>query len=199
MEVQISRVQSRLPLAEIILRESLPCVIDEIMIIEKKSSVLIAMGSRLENSETDRDLVVAMLSAITDFIRTSFNKKDSELNEISFGESKIKIIESIYFYAAVVIHGSTTLEINNNIEFLINDIHRKYMDLFKSFKGSMDGFAGITGMLNEFISRSNTVNYPGGPGEKSYKKLKITAGDSRSNSINTMYSIYCRRDKGFSS
>jgi len=168
--------RSGLPLAEIILRESLPCVIDEILIIEKKSSILIARGSRSENSETDRDLVVAMLSAIADFIRTSFNKKDSELNEISFGESKIKIIESTYFYAAVVIHGSTTLEISNNINFLINDIHRKYRDLLKSFKGSMDGFGGIAGMLNEFINRSNTVNYPGGPGEKSYKKLKITAG-----------------------
>ncbi len=169
-------LKSGLPLAEIILRESLPCVIDEILIIEKKSSVLIAQGSRFENSEADRDLVAAMLSAITDFTRTSFNKEDSELNEISFGESKIKIFENIYFYAAVVIHGSTTLEINNNIDFLLNDIHRKYRDLLKSFKGSMDNFGGISGMLNEFISRSNMVNYPGGPGEKSYKKLKITAG-----------------------
>lgn len=165
-----------LPLAEIILRESLPCVLDEILIIEKKSSLLVAQGSRHEKSEADRDLVVAMLSAITDFIRTSFNKRNTELNEISFGESRIVIFESIYFYAAVVVHGSPALETNSNIENLLTEIHLKYRNSFKKFRGSMDGFEMLPEMLNEFIGRTNMVKYPGGPGEKSYTKLKISAG-----------------------
>ena len=168
-------IRSGLPLAEIILRESLPCVIDEILIIEKKSSLLIAHGSRLEKSEADRDLVVAMLSAITDFIRTSFNRKNSELNEISFGDSKIILYESIFFYAAVVVHGSPDMEFNNNIDSFLNEIHIEYRDPLKKFKGSMDGFRGISELLNEFINRSNAVTYPGGPGEKSFKKLKAAA------------------------
>ncbi|HNX23135.1 MAG TPA: hypothetical protein PKG60_03755 [Spirochaetota bacterium] len=165
-----------LPLEEIILKESLPYVIDEILIIEKKSSLLIAQGSRLENSEPNRDLIVAMLSAITGFIRTSFNKKNSELNEISFGNSRIILFESVYFYAAVVVNGSPALEFNNDIDSLLNEIHIKYRDPLKKFKGSMDGFAGITEILDEFITRSNAVTYPGGPGEKSFKKLKVAAG-----------------------
>ncbi len=168
-------IRSGLPLAEIILRESLPCVVDEILIIEKKSSLLISHGSRLEKSESDRDLVVAMLSAITDFIRTSFSKKNADLNEISFGDSRIILFENIYFYAAVVVHGSPDIEFNNNIDSLLNEIHINYREPLKKFKGSMDGFAGISELLNEFIRRSNAVTYPGGPGEKSFKKLKIAA------------------------
>lgn len=169
-------IRSGLPLSEIILRESLPCVLDEILIIEKKTSLLISHGSRQEKSEADRDLVVAMLSAITDFIRTSFSKKSADLNEISFGDSKIILFENIYFYAAAVVHGSPDLEFNNNIDSLLNEIHIKYREPLKRFKGSMDGFAGIPEILNEYINRSNAVTYPGGPGERSFKKLKIAAG-----------------------
>jgi len=147
-----------IPLGEIILRESLPCVLDEILIIEKKTSLLLAQGSRFEESEADRDLVVAMLSAITDFIRTSFSKKNSELNEISFGDSKIILFESIYFYSAVVIHGAPDLEFSNNIDSLLSSIHLKYRDALKNFKGSMDGLSGINEIINEFINKSNAVS-----------------------------------------
>ena len=173
---RILSFRSGLPLGEIILRESLPCVLDEILIIEKKTSLLLAQGSRLEKSEADRDLVVAMLSAITDFIRTSFSKKNSELNEISFGDSRIILFESIHFYSAVVVNGSPDMEFRNNIESLLSDIHLKYRDALKNFKGSMEGLHGIPEILNEFINRSNAVTYPGGPGERSFKKLKIVAG-----------------------
>lgn len=168
--------RTRLPLAEIILRESLSCVIDEILIIEKKSSVLLSHASRFEEHEADRDLVVAMLSAITDFIRTSFNRKNTELNEISFGDSRILVFESTYFYSAFVVHGSPAIGFLGNVDSLMNEIHIKYRDPLKNFKGSMSGFNGIEGMLYEFINSSNTVEYPGGPGKKSFKKLKIAAG-----------------------
>ena len=168
--------KSGLPLAEIILRESLPCVIDEILIIEKKTSLLISQSSRFEDSGADRDLVVAMLSAITDFVNTSFNKKHTELNEISFGNSRIILFESIYFYAAFIVHGSPTLELTGDIDSLLNEIHIKYRDHFKKFKGSMEGFAGMSSILYNFINRINTIVYPAGSEKKSYKKLKITAG-----------------------
>jgi outer membrane protein OmpA-like peptidoglycan-associated protein len=169
-------LRTGLPIGEIILRESLPCVLDEILIIEKKTSLLLAQGSRLEKSEADRDLVVAMLSAITDFIRTSFDKKNSELNEISFGDSKIILFENIYFYSAVVVHGSPDLEFRNSVDSLLSGIHLKYRDALKNFKGSMEGLQGIPVLIDEFIHSSNAVTYPGGPGERSFRKLKFAAG-----------------------
>ncbi len=165
-----------LPLSEIILRESLPCVIDEILIIEKKRSILISHGSRHEQDKADRDLVVAMLSAIKDFIQTSFDKKNSELNEISFGDSKVIIFDSIYFYTAVVVYGSPAIDFYSGIDSLINVIHIKYRDRLKNFKGSLKVFEGMQEILNGFILKSNAVTYPGGPGERSFKKLKISAG-----------------------
>jgi len=166
-------LRTRLPLAEIILRESLSCVVDEVLIIEKKSSLLISQASRFENHEADRDIVVAMLSAITDFIRTSFNKKNTDLNEISFGDSRILVFESTYFYSAFVVHGSPAIGFIGNVDTLMNEIHIKYRNPLKNFKGSLTGFSGIEGMLYEFINSSNAVEYPGGPGQKSFRKLKI--------------------------
>jgi hypothetical protein len=169
-------LRTRLPLAEIILRESLACVVDEILIIEKKSSLLIAQASRFEEHEADRDLVVAMLSAITDFIRTSFNRNNTDLNEISFGDSRILVFESTYFYAAFVVHGSPAIGFLGNVDSLMHEIHIKYRNPLKNFKGAMTGFSGMEEMLHEFINSSNAVEYPGGPGRKSFTKLKVATG-----------------------
>ena len=104
------------------------------------------------------------------------NKKNTDLNEISFGDSRILVFESTYFYTALVVHGSPAIGFLGNVDTLMNEIHIKYRDQLKNFKGSMAGFSGIEDMLYEFINSSNSVEYPGGPGRKSFKKLKIAAG-----------------------
>jgi hypothetical protein len=167
--------KSGLPLGEIILRDSLPCIVEELLIISKKSSILIASASRQMDSETDRDIFASMLSAINDFIATSFNKKKNELNEISFGESKIILRESLHFYYAAVVTGSATLEFLESTDHLMNNIHITYRDYLKNFKGSMAGLGGIKDELDKFIGTFNTAAYPGVPGDKSFKKLKIAA------------------------
>ncbi len=161
-----------LPLAEIVFRNSLPYVVKEILLIEKKTSVLISNASYKENEGADKDIVAAMLSAITEFIKTSFNKDDSSLNEISFGDSKILIFESTYFYSAILVYGNPSAEFLNSVDSLMNSIHLRYRGRLKKFSGKMDGFEPIYEKLLDFINRAN--NHTGRTAEvKSYAKLKI--------------------------
>ncbi len=172
--------RSGLPIGEVILKESLECIVNEVLIIERKSSLLIGYSSRHDDAGADRDIVVAMLSAIMDFIRTSFkkNKKVEEgaaLNGIEFGDSRIIIKESPYFYSAFVVAGSPGIDFITGSDSLTLSIHEKFRQKLKSFDGSMYGLEGINPMVDEFISGMNRVSIPGQGGERNFRKLKISS------------------------
>lgn len=173
--------RSGLPVGEVILKESLECIVNEVLIIEKKSSLLIGYSSRHDNAGADRDIVVAMLSAIMDFIRTSFkkNKKGEEegaaINGIEFGDSRIIIKESPYFYSAFVVAGSPGIDFITGSDSLTLSIHEKFRQKLKSFDGSMYGLEGINPMAEEFISGMNRVSIPGQGEDRNFRKLKIAS------------------------
>ena len=154
--VPVQAFRTKVPLAEIILRESLPFYIEEIFLIEKKTSLLLGHASRTGGAAIDKDLVGGMLAAINDFVKTSFRRGDSGLSELHFQDSKITIAESVYFYAALVIKGSPDMQFSQDADSLVSRIHAVYRRPLKNFNGSMDRLAGIERPLVEFIERTNT-------------------------------------------
>jgi hypothetical protein len=161
-----------LPLAEIVFRNSLPFIVKEILLIDKKTSILISDASWKGNTGADMDIVAAMLSAITEFIKTSFNKDDSSLNEISFGDSKIFIFESTYFYSAVLVYGNPSADFFNSVDSIFNTIHIKFRSKLKKFNGKMQDLEPIGNILSDFINKANTQTERAAE-IKSFTKLKI--------------------------
>jgi outer membrane protein OmpA-like peptidoglycan-associated protein len=174
--------RTKLPIGEVILKESLACVVDEVLIIEKKSSLLLGNASRHGENGADRDVVVAMLSAIMDFIRTSFKKskkggeQENLLNGIEFGDSRIIVQESPYFYSAFVVQGAPGIDFLAGSDNLTASIHESFRMKLKKFDGSMYGLEGISPMLEEFIAKMNMVVVPGQGENRNFRKLKIAAG-----------------------
>ena len=78
----VKRIKSRatgIPLSEIILSDLLPYYVDEIFVLDKKSSLLIAHCSKTEQESIDKDIIGSMLVAINDFITTSFKHAKEEI------------------------------------------------------------------------------------------------------------------------
>ncbi len=163
-----------IPVAELVLRDSLPFYIEEIFLLEKKSSLLIGHASRTGDESIDKDLVGGMLAAINDFIRTSFRGDGAGLNEIQFGDSRIIITESAYFHAAVVTKGSPDMQFMERSESVLGEIHARYRRQLKNFNGSMDGLAGIEAPLARLIQETNTPAADTAE-RKSLAKVKIAA------------------------
>ncbi len=149
--------RTKIPLAEVILRESLPFLIDEIFLLHKKTSIVLAHVSRRQEEAADSDLVGGMLSAINDFIATSFKKKGAMLNEIQFGGSKIVIAESVYFFAAFVVSGSYRIDFLDEIESLFKTVHTAFRKEMRDFSGKMERLEGIEQPLREFMNIKNSV------------------------------------------
>ncbi len=163
--------RTKLPLAEIILRQSLPFLIDEVFLIDKKSSLVMAHVSRLPEETADSDLVGGMLSAINDFIATSFKKKGAMASEIQFGESRIVIAESVYFFAAFVVSGSYGIDFLEEVESLLASIHAGFRKELKNFRGDMESVEGIEPPLLGFMNAKNTP--PARQDEAPLRKVKI--------------------------
>lgn len=163
--------RKKIPLAEVILRESLPFLIDEIFLLHKKTSIVLAHVSRSSGEAADSDLIGGMLSAINDFIATSFKKKGSMLNEIQFGEWRIVIAESVYFFAAFVARGSYQIDFLEEVESLFKSIHGAFRRELKDFKGKMKDLEGIEQPLRDFMNAKNSIPAP--PGYAPLRKVKI--------------------------
>ncbi|MBP7738694.1 MAG: hypothetical protein KA369_22150 [Spirochaetes bacterium] len=160
---RITSFRTGIPLAEIVLRESLPYYIDEIFLLQKRSSILLGHVSRDDERSVDKDLVGGMLGAINDFIKTSFKKSKSGVGEIQFDEYRIMIFESMYFYAAVVLYGSPDMDFLHRVDAVLNGIHQAYSRRLKNFDGDMAKLQGIDAQLRDLVDATNTS---GGSGEK---------------------------------
>jgi outer membrane protein OmpA-like peptidoglycan-associated protein len=172
---RIMAFRTKVPLGEIILRESLPFYIDEIFLLDKKSSLLLGHASRNGEEKVDRDLVGGMLAAINDFIKTSFKAEKSSIDEIQFGNSKVMVTEHVYFFGAIVAKGSPPLEFDARIEGVMNDIHILYRRQLKNFSGNMEDVAGIEKPLARLIEDTNRVPGTGAGGDRPLGKVKWAA------------------------
>jgi len=123
-----------------------------------------------------------MLSAIMDFVRTSFKKKKkgeeggASLNGIEFGDSRILIQETPFFYSAYVVQGAPGMDFITESASLDSDIHETFRMKLKKFDGSMYGLEGMNPMLENFISRINMVIVPGQGVNRNFRKLKFAVG-----------------------
>ncbi len=165
-------IRTGVPLGDIVFRNSLPYLIQEVLLVEKKSSMLVAHTAREAGPETDRDVAAALLSAVTDYIRTSFRKDDAVLNSISFGDSSIIVIEGRNVFAAFVVYGTPASAFYEDAEALLSAVHKQFGQKIARFRGSMKGLEGLPSLLAEFIIRANPM--PDDGAEKvSYRNLKI--------------------------
>ena len=170
------RVRSRIsgvPAGELMLRDTLPFIVEELFIIEKKSGILMAHHSRKAEGEVDRDLVSGMLTAIRDFVKTSFKeKREDEVDEIAYGEARILIRAEPYFYAAFVVTGNPDIEFNLEMDRFALELHRANRSLVRSFNGDMDSLEPLRAPVRGFVERFSTLPSEEREGGASLRSLK---------------------------
>ncbi len=165
---------SGVPAGELMLRDSLPFIVEELFIIENKSGLLLAHHSRKAEGEVDRDLVSGMLTAIKDFIKTSFKeKRDEEVGEISYGDARILIRSEPHFYAAFVVNGNPDIEFNLEMGRFTVELHRANRQLLRSFKGDMKSLGPLQPPVREFVQRYSTLPTEEKASKSPMKRLKF--------------------------
>lgn len=99
---------------ELILQKQFKPVIEQLMVIEKGSGIVISEYTRTKN--IDQDMVAGMLTAIKSFAEDAFEKEDIELQYIEYESYHIHLQNFSSYYIAVVISGAYNVIYKGELE-----------------------------------------------------------------------------------
>lgn len=130
---------------DLILQESLKPNIEQFMVIEKGSGLIISEYSRTQS--IDQDTVSAMLTAIKSFAEDAFSKNNQDLNYIEYDSYHIHIQNFSQYYIAVVISGTYNVifkdELENRLlDFAQNHINKTDLENKESFSKKLKVYFG---------------------------------------------------------
>ncbi|MFK7886701.1 MAG: hypothetical protein AB8G16_07505 [Gammaproteobacteria bacterium] len=134
------------PLAEWVLRESILFRVDEVYLIDPRSGLLIEHTHHPDTGDTDEDAVSAMLTAIQDFARDSFNAQGESLNSAVIGDRTVWISEGPYAMIAAVIRGTPPEDLRNTLDVTVERLHLSHGAELKNFQGGRIG--NLDGVLS---------------------------------------------------
>ncbi len=102
---------------ELIISEISSAKVEQVLLIEKNSGILIASYSKTET--IDKDMISGMLTAIKSFVEDAFQKKNQSLELIEYELYNIHIQSFVSYYIAVVVSGNYTTSFKNKLQDVI--------------------------------------------------------------------------------
>jgi hypothetical protein len=144
--------------AELMLREALPCSVQEIFLIHRESGLLLAHLTSEPSQADDRDLVSSMLTAIRDFAQDAFgDEEEGELDAIHYGALRILLEPGPWAYLAVVIEGIEPKGFQDQVYDALTEVHQAYAHPLREYDGDTDSLPGVEGYLQPLL-----LTQPGG-------------------------------------
>lgn len=122
--------------AELILKESIPCVVQAAFLIQKSSGLIIAEVQK-DGEVLEAEMIAGMLTAMRSFVQDCIVPAGelSELNQIEYGDSQIMLEVAGYCYLAVIIKGQPSKVIINELRETLAKIIIKYGRKIENFEG----------------------------------------------------------------
>jgi len=123
--------------AELILKESVPFIVQAAFLIHKASGLIISEVQNSESYHLESEMVAGMLTAIRSFVNECIVQpgQASELNQIEYGDSKIMLEVAGYCYIAVVIKGEPPHSFINKMRQKVSNLILNYGKLIHDFNG----------------------------------------------------------------
>ena len=100
--------------ADLILQEQSNPKIEQVIIIEKGSGIV--LGEYSKEKTTDEDMVAGMLTAIKSFVEDAFKRENQDLNYIEYDNYHIHIQNFSSYYIAVVVSGAYNVIFKDKLE-----------------------------------------------------------------------------------
>ena len=110
--------------------------IDELFLLHR-SGELIRHHSRSLRADVDSDVLSAMLVAVQNFVKESFNFRAGDLEELKFGNQKIMLIHGEHVILAAVIAGPFPQRLVPGMRSALEEVETR-------FGSSLDDWSGMT-------------------------------------------------------
>ena len=139
---RIEAKQTGKSFAEVVLLRTLVYRVEQVFLIDKQSGLMLQHVVAPKIEAQDPSLVSAMLTAIQDFVKDSFDVRKSEgLHTLEFGELTIWIEQGPSCVLAGIIRGNAPEDLRLVFQDAIEKIHLLLGREFKNFSGDTEQFA----------------------------------------------------------
>jgi len=128
------------PIGEIALAHSLVYSVRQVILIHKETGLLLqAVGA--EEGTKDQELLSAMLTAIQQFVKDSFEVGESEeLESLDVGDLSVWIERGPDAILAAVIHGNAPQQVRGTLQDALSSIHGEMTEELEGFDGDARPF-----------------------------------------------------------
>jgi len=145
--------------ADVVLRHTAVYQVDHLFLIHRKSGLLISHVAREDANTQDPQMVSAMLSAIQDFVRDSFDEKEAGeggIDSLRLGELLLWCEEGPQAFLAAVIHGNPPPMLRNRLVDALSAVHEQWREPLEAFDGDTAPFEAVDGQLRPcLLAQSN--------------------------------------------
>ncbi|WP_254567495.1 OmpA family protein [Oscillatoria sp. HE19RPO] len=145
--------------AELILKESIPFVVQAVFLIHKASGLVIAEAQEEGDYRLESEMVAGMLTAIRSFVNDCIVKPGeiSELSEVEYGDSKIILEVGGYCYLAVIVKGNPSKAFIKKMQKMVTTIILDYEQPIQEFDGDP---ANVPPRIQELVDQLIESNAP---------------------------------------
>lgn len=145
---RIEAAKSGRSFAEIVLYNTLVYRVEQILLIHRKTGLLLTHVTTDGVAEGNADMVSSMLTAIQDFARDAFDAGDTDvLKTMEVGELKVWIQGGPRVLLAAVIRGNAPREFRTRLDQLIEDVVLNYSGELERFEGESTPFNAVKPLM----------------------------------------------------
>jgi OOP family OmpA-OmpF porin len=136
------------PFAEIVIANTLDYRVEQVFLIHRETGLLLQHVAVDARAGQDADQVSALLTAITDFARDSFDVDGADtLESLRVGELAVAVVPGPRAILAAVVRGSIPPPVRAIFETTLESVHRQFGAALQMYSGDAAAFAAARPLL----------------------------------------------------
>ena len=129
------------PFAEVVLLNTLDYRVEQLFLIHRESGLLLQHVGIGQHTGENADQISAMLTAITDFARDSFEVGRADtIESMRVGDLAVSIVQGPHAILAAVVRGAIPLTVRTTFENALESIHRQFGPALQTYSGDSAAF-----------------------------------------------------------
>lgn len=141
MRWRMEAIRTGRPFAEVVLLRSLVYRVEQIFLVHRETGLLLQHVVAGSAAVKDADMASAMLTAIRDFARDTFDAgTDDALHSLNIGELTLWIEQGPHAIVAAVIRGEAPLTLRDVLRECVERVHLEHLEPLEEFQGDATPF-----------------------------------------------------------
>ncbi len=164
------------PFSEVVLLHTLRYRVEQVYLIHKETGLLLRHVSAAGAQTQDADMVSGMLTAIQDFVRDSFQTRNTDqLDTLQMGDLTVWVEQGPFAILAGVIRGNAPLQLREVFQSTLERIHLQFGNDLEAFAGDADVFAPTEPLLEDCLQADYGVDSQQAGARKRITPLTVIA------------------------